>query len=207
MKSRITRNICLLLWFIMSIVLLCLGLQNGTSYILSIILGTIVGIIGIDSIYKGFYGWIIFNFGIGIMLYPISRCFGYNLNYIEKIKELILTFCLLLSFELFFDDSIRNKNAKKRCTVPFQAKCVSFARSGEASYIPIYRYHIGGKASMFYGTNLSSSNPRLGEVITVFVNKKNENDVYCPTAKSILMVRYMVAFAIISFCIGAIVFL
>ena len=192
MNSKTTRNINILLWFIMSVALLVLEYNNQLFNIFLItILGGIIGLIGIGLIYNNFKGWIVFDVSLAILSYPISRIIGVRgIN----IKEIVIFLGILIVMQLFLDDFIRNKKNKKRCTVPFEAKCVSFAQSGVSTYIPIYRYHVNGKSNMFYGNNLSSVNPKLGEIITVFVNKKNENDVYCPTAKAILMLRYIIRF-------------
>ena len=186
MKGRITRNFCLFSWIILS--------------------GCLVEIIGILEIYNSFNGWFTFDFGLIFYIYPILKVMEIRFNS-NIIKQIILFFGFLIAIELFFDDSLRCKRIKRKCTIPFEAKCISFAQAGASTYIPIYRYHINGKTNMFYGNSLSSANPRLGEVITVFVNRKNENEVYCPTAKAILMLRYIIGFIILFFSTGALMIL
>lgn len=205
MNSRATRNFSFLLWSIITVVLVCLELNKNLNSILLTILGSIIGLIGIGRIYNSFRGWLFFDFGLAVWVYPILKLA--RINFASNIKFILIVFCFVITMQLFFDDSLRNKKAKKRCTIPFEAKCISFTQAGVSSYVPIYRYHIDGRTNMFYGNNLSSINPKLGDIITVFVNKKNENDVYCPTAKAILMIRYIVGFLILSFSTGALVIL
>ena len=207
MHGKNIRNFCLILWIVLAGVLMSYGKAYGLNCVLLITLASVLGIVGIGRIYNSFSGWFFLDIALGVCIYPFSKVLGYNLNYGDHIKSIVIGFCLLFALQLFFDDYFRNKNARKRCTEAFEAKCISFAPAGVSSYVPIYRYHIDGKTNTFYGTNLSSVNPRLGEIITVFVNKKNQNDVYCPTAKAILMIRYIVGFLIISFSTGALVIL
>ena len=207
MKGKSTRNLCLVLWTVISAVLLYCVRACGFNCVLITAIGCIIGIIGIGRIYNSFSGWIVLDIGIAFLIYPISKICGYNLRYGDHIKEVAIGLSFLIAMQLFFDDYFRNKKAKKRCTVPFEAKCISFAPAGVSSYVPIYRYHIDGKTNTFYGNNLSSVNPKLGDIITVFVNKKNEKDIYCPTAKAILMIRYIIGLIILSFSTSALVIL
>lgn len=200
MNSRIIRNLGFLLWIIISIGLLFLNIKNGVASIILSLIGGIFGVLGIAVIYENFKGWIALNLGLVAWIYPIINVVGYNFSFKQDVKTVVIAFGILIAMELFFDDSIRNKNAKKRCTIPFEAKCISFAQAGVSTYVPIYRYHIEGRTNTFYGNSLSSVNPKLGDIITVFVNKKNENDVYCPTAKPILMIRYFIRIFNCEFC-------
>jgi len=207
MKNRKAKKNVLVLWGIISIVLIIYGLKDSISNISLLILGEIVSGIGIMRTFKHFSGWIVFDIGLCLLLFPVARLFGYDFVLNSSIKNVALAFGIILATQLFFDDSLRNKSAKKRCTVPFQAKCISFEESYNSIYIPVYRYHIEGKTNTFYGNNLYSVNPKLGDVLTVFVNKKNENDIYCPTSKAILMLRYMIGMLLIAFSTGALIIL
>ena len=202
MNGRIIRNLGFLLWIIISIVLLFLSIKNGIYSIIFAVLGGLLGLLGIGLIYEDFKGWWFFNLGLVFSSYPILKNIG-NLNF----KSILFFLGFLIAMELFLDDWIRNRKAKKRCTMPYEAKCISFAQAGASTYLPIYRYHIDGKTNTFYGNYSSNVNPKLGDIITVFVNKKNENDIYCPTSKAILMIRYFIGFVILSFSAGALILL
>ena len=104
MNSKTTRNINILLWFIMSVALLVLEYNNQLYNIFLItILGGIIGLIGIGLIYKNFKGWIVFDVSLAILSYPISRIIGVRgIN----IKEIVIFLGILIVMQLFFDDFV-----------------------------------------------------------------------------------------------------
>lgn len=202
MNKAITRKIISLVWFIVSIVLVIIGFKENNNLILSIIVGQLFVGFGALIIEKNFGGWIITDLGLIILSYPITKILEYEIAFQNSMKYSILTFCLLIAIELFFDDYIKNKSVKKRCTEPLQAKCVSFENSIGTNYIPVYKYNIDGKINMFYGNCKSNLNAKLGDVITIFVNNKNQDDIYCPTSKALLMIRYLIGTGLLAFTIG-----
>lgn len=207
MKSKWVKKFVLVLWFILLVSLIKIGIQSNISYIFFLIVGEIASFIGLSRVFRSFVGWFLFDVGLGFMIYPIAEILGIDYFVGKYIKEIVLFFGGLIAMQLFFDDSLRNKSAKKRCTIPYEAKCISFEQASDYTYIPVYKYLKDGKVNMYYGNGKASANPKLGDVITVFVNKKNEKEVYCPTSKAILMVRYLAGMIVLAFSTGAIIVL
>lgn len=203
MNNKKARKLTVLVWFIVSIVLIKIGIDTNSNLVGAIITGQLIIGIGMLLTFSNFLGWIITDFGLAVLVYPISKILGYNITFQNSIKEIIIAFLALVAIQLFFDDSLRNKKAKKRCTVPFEAKCVSFEQGEDSKYNPVYKYSINGQAAMFHGNYKTSVNPKLGEVITIFVNKKNNKEIYCPTPKAVLMFRYLLGALLITFSLGA----
>lgn len=207
MKSKWVKKFVLVLWIILSVTLIIMSIKSNVSYILPLIVGEIASFIGLSSVFRSFVGWFLFDVGLGFMVYPVAQIFGIDHIASKYIKEIVLFLGGLIAIQLFFDDGLRNKGVKKRCTTPYEAKCISFEQSSDSTYIPVYKYMKDGKVRMYYGNGKSSVNPKLGDVITVFVNKKNEKEVYCPTSKAILMVRYLAGMMVLAFSTGAIIVL
>lgn len=203
MNSKKARKRIVLLWFIVSIFLIILGININSNLIGAIIIGQLLTGIGMLLTFSNFLGWIVTDFGLAVLVYPISKILGNNITFQNSIKEIAIAFLAVVALQLFLDDSLRNKKAKKRCTVPFQAKCVSFEQGKDFKYNPVYKYNINGQAVMYRGNDKTSINPKLGEVITIFVNKKNNKEIYCPTPKAVLMVRYLLGTLLITFSLGA----
>lgn len=203
MNCKKAKKLIILLWFIVSIVLIKIGIDTNTKFLGALITGQLISLIGLLLTFSNFLGWLVTDFGLVVLVYPISKILGYNITFQNSIKEIAISFLTLIAIQLFFDDYLRNKRAKKRCTVPFQAKCVSFEQGENYRYNPVYKYSIDGQAAMYHGNNKSSINPKLGEVITIFVNKKNNNEIYCPTPKAVLMLRYLLGTLLITFSVGA----
>ena len=203
MNNKKARKLILLLWFIVSIVLIKTGIDINKNFLGAIIIGQLISLIGLVLTFSNFLGWIVTDFGLAVLVYPISKILGFSITFQNSIKEIVIAFLTLIAIQLFFDDYLRNNRARKRCTIPFQAKCVSFEQDSSYRYNPVYKYNINGQAAMYHGNNKSSINPRLGEVITIFVNKRNNSEIYCPTPKAVLMLRYLLGAVLITFSIGA----
>ena len=207
MNSKKARKLIVLLWIIISVVLIKSASLININYIGAIIVGQIISLLGLLIVFRNFLGWLVADFGFVVLAYPISKLLGFNITFQNSIKEIVISFFIVLAIELFFDDYLRNKKAKKRCTVPYQAKCISFEQDSSYRYNPVYKYNINGQAAMYHGNNKSSINPKLGEVITIFVNKKNNKEIYCPTPKAILMLRYLLGVLLITISVGALLVL
>lgn len=203
MNNQKSRKLIVLLWFIVSVVLIKIGIDVNKNFVGAIAVGQFISLIGLTLTFRNVLGWLVTDLGLSVLVYPISKILGFNITIQNSIKEIVIAFFVLLAIQLFFDDYLRNNKAKKRCTVPFEAKCVSFEQDSNYRYNPVYKYNINGQAAMYHGNNKSSVNPRLGEVITIFVNKKNNKEIYCPTPKAVLMLRYIFGALLITFSIGA----
>lgn len=203
MNSKKARKLTVLLWFIVSIIFVKIGIDLNINLVGAIIIGQAIVGMGMVLTFSNFLGWLITDFGLAVLVYPISKILGYSITFQNSIKEIAIAFVSLVAIQLFFDDYLRNKSAKKRCTVPFEAKCVSFEQGTDYRYNPVYKYSINGQIAMYYGNDKTSVNPKLGEVITIFVNKKNNKEVYCPTPKAVLMLRYLLGSLLITVSVGA----
>lgn len=203
MNNQKSKKLIVLLWFIVSVVLIKIGISINEKFVGAIVVGQLISLIGFILTFNNVLGWVVTDLGLSVLVYPISKILGFNITIQNSTKEIVLSFLIVLAIQLFFDDYLRNNKAKKRCTVPFEAKCVSFEQDSSYRYNPVYKYNINGQAAMYHGNNKSSVNPRLGEVITIFVNKRNNKEIYCPTPKAILMLRYILGALLITVSVGA----
>ena len=108
MNNQKSRKLIVLLWFIVSVVLIKIGIDVNKNFVGAIAVGQLISLIGLTLTFRNVLGWLVTDLGLSVLVYPISKILGFNITIQNSIKEIVIAFLVLLAIQLFFDDYLRN---------------------------------------------------------------------------------------------------
>ena len=188
-----------LTWFFGSIIWMLCAFGSGNVHLGLALFAQYFIIFGFITLFFGKtkFGLVPLFVGFGIL-----TCVGIDALGTENIKMLFTEKVLALTFGtilflasgtcLLVIPRLIIKGKIKRCTLPIQAECVGFEEEYSSSrmthktlYAPIWKFYYNREFHTYCDNVFSNFGlPNYGDLIELFINPKNPEDVYIPTHPS-----------------------
>lgn len=191
-----------MIWAVVSFILMCYFTGENQVTFSIMTCGQLFLVLGIISLCrKQMTGGIFTITGLACIILPAINEWaplfvnGYTTNY-------FLPICLslgigIVGLTLLIIPGVLEDSSERRCKKTVQAECIDLKEievsNGVNAYAPVYQYtyndKVYDKCTEKYRTNQV---PTIGDKIEFRINEKAPEEVYMPTAKSSLMIIYIV---------------